>query len=207
MTTLTGGDIPTAAAVLAAAFADDPLMTVLWPTAGRRRRALPGFFATVLRHQYLPNGVVDSRCDPDGSIVAVADWLPPGVHGSFTSSLASVPGYLRTLGPSRLHVGARVRRILDDHAPETPHWYLAHIGVRPDLQNEGVGHALVQSRLEHIDSTHSAAYLVCTAENRIGFYESLGFRCLTNIELSATTTVYGMWRQPSPNSENQCRNT
>src|SRR5580658_4404794 len=67
-------DVRPLGAVLAHAFADDPVIRWLLPGGGARTRRLPAMFAMELRYLYLPNDEVYTTRDLAGG----AMWAPPG---------------------------------------------------------------------------------------------------------------------------------
>lgn len=84
----------------------------------------------------------------DGTeLVAFRDGSPVGVAGWY------------------VHGGAR-----DDE----PVARLTHVGVRPDVQDEGVGAELVRAVVDRCPLA-PARVVVCATPERVGFYEELGF--------------------------------
>ncbi|WP_280394360.1 GNAT family N-acetyltransferase [Nocardia brasiliensis] len=167
-------DIGACVRVLAEAFADDPVMSAIWPDPRKRHRALPRYFAASLRHFHIPGGAVQVAADPEGHLGGVAVWDPPGQWDQpLTRTLRAVPELLPALG-LRTRAAIAVRGTLDTHHPATPlHWYLANIGTPEAHRGQGYAARLISDRLTNSPST--AAYLVCTREKNIGFYEQFGF--------------------------------
>jgi len=77
--TATAADGDAVSAVLAGAFADDPVSTWMIPDPARRSQLLPAFFA-LFTEAFVPLGVsevVDGR----DAITGAALWAPPGQTG------------------------------------------------------------------------------------------------------------------------------
>ncbi|WP_156150370.1 N-acetyltransferase [Gordonia sihwensis] len=198
VTAATASDIGEAAQVLAVAFADDPIMTVLWPDFHRRRAALPGYFAASMRHHHLAGGGMLLARDDDGRIGAVADWDPPGRYSqSLPDTVRAAPALLRALR-ARVPAGVALRRTLEAAAPDGAFWYLAHLGSLPEVRGRRFAHALLRQQLVVIDEAGVDAYLVCTRAENISYYQRVGFEVTNRIPLSSSgPTVFGMLRHPA----------
>ncbi|KAJ5090616.1 hypothetical protein N7532_009300 [Penicillium argentinense] len=61
-------------------------------------------------------------------------------------------------------------------------WYLEVVAVHPSLQSRGIGRGVMEEILEHIH--RQPIYLECTREENLGFYQSLGFRLIEEVELT-----------------------
>ncbi len=196
----TAGPAATAAvaAQLADAFASDPVMCWIWPDTGQRRVGMRRLFAAQLRYHHVPNGGVQYVADPPGEVLGSAVWDPPG-HGEprTATTLRSVPALVAALG-TRIRPALALRAALDGKHPSTPHWYLNKIGTAPQVRGQGVGAALLVSRLRHCDQTRTDAYLECTREETIGYYERHGFTVTQQIQVPGRgPSLWGMLRRPS----------
>ncbi|WP_280490188.1 GNAT family N-acetyltransferase [Nocardia carnea] len=178
----TSSDIPEAAAVLADAFADDPLMTAIWPDQRQRHHALPRYFAASLRHFHVPRGGVGLATGIDGTIAAVAVWDPPGQwENNLTSTVRALPDLLPALR-TRAAAAITIRRTLDQRHPRKPeHWYLVNIGTIQKARGHGYAARLITERLTAETSTR--AYLVCTHADNISYYTRFGFTVTESFEL------------------------
>ncbi|MBW0271983.1 hypothetical protein ATM97_15385 [Nocardia sp. MH4] len=176
----------TPAQVLAAAFADDPLMSYVWPDPARRRKALPLLWESRLASRRR-HGAVDLAYADDGSVAAVAMWEPPGVE----STLAKRITLLRALGRS-LPKALPALRSIDGTRPHEPHLYLATIGTRPDRQGRGHAAELIRRRM---DSAAGPAFLVATRASNVPFYERFGFRVTDPVRV-AEVELYPMGARP-----------
>ncbi len=183
--------------VLAQAFSDDPLMAYIWPDATRRRAALYRWFAISIRGHHFHSGRVDFTGTSVKGIEAVAVWDSPGQwQTSATSTVRSFPkllSALRTRIPAALHV----RKTLDAHHPDRPHWYLSNIGTLSSARGQGLAGALLEHQLAECDRTETPAYLVCTMDRNIGLYEHFGFTVTEEFSLEPATPLWSMWREPA----------
>ena len=138
------------AKALALTFQHDPVISWMLPSEGSRIRRLRRYYVTELRQESLRHKAVDVA-SKDGRIVGAALWLPPGTW-------SPAFGYLRAFG-RRVDVASRYMSVANRaHPVDTPHWYLAHIGVDPSWRGQGVGSALLRSRLARCDEEGLPAY-------------------------------------------------
>lgn len=165
-----------AAALLARAFHDDPMMAWVVPDTAERPRLLGRFFAASLRYAAL-FGRLDIAPGRDGA----AAWLPPGDF-RMTPLRMLRSGHL--LLPFRVGSAcwrrlARLNRyalMLHSRTVPEPHWYLYSVGVEPSRQRRGVGAGLLKFALERADADHLPCYLETSSESNLPLYERLGFK-------------------------------
>jgi len=77
--------------------------------------------------------------------------------------------------------------------PDEPHVHLGPIGVAPDFQGRGVGTALMQRYVEHLEQEKTAGYLETDRPENVEFYKKFGFIVRHQEPLIGTPTWY-MWR-------------
>jgi GNAT superfamily N-acetyltransferase len=187
-------DTDAVSAVLAAAFADDPVMDFVWPDRRRRLRALPRYFAVMLRTHHLSGGGVDIAVDPVGRIVSAAVWDPPcRWKQPLGGAVRAIPQLARAL-TTRVPAALAVRRTLDRHHPTTPHWYLCQFGTLPHQQGCGAGTQLLRRRLAACAEDDLPAFLVSNRSATIPLYRSVGFLEDSPITISGGPQVWPMWR-------------
>lgn len=181
-------------AVLAAAFADDPVFAWIEPDPVARRAALPevfdGFAAAFARHDATDLARVD------GAPAGAGLWSPPGVEAVHPDDGPALETALAALAPDAL---GRMVACLEAFAavhPEEPAWYLAFLGSVPAHQGVGVGSALLRSVLDRCDQRGEAAYLEATSPRSRVLYERHGFRLLREVPLPDGPSAYAMWRRP-----------
>lgn len=172
---LTRADLPAAAAVLAAALADDPGFRHLFPVDARRERELQALYRMTLSDA-LRHGVTYVTKIDDEVTGAVALYAP-GAYPMTTArwwrqSLRIAAIALRT----REHSLGLIK-FGDTTAEGVPAdaWYVEALGVRPDLQRAGRGKQLMARVFEHIDAGAEPGYLETTQPPNVEYYSALGY--------------------------------
>jgi ribosomal protein S18 acetylase RimI-like enzyme len=189
-------DLKQTSAMMARAFAEDPLMVWIFPDEQMRRRRLPAFFAASMRSTGLRHSGTEVVVTDD-QVAGCATWLPPQAWlPSVWQQLVALPGYMRTLR-SRLGVASASYGALLQVHPRQPHWYLAGIGTDPPLQGTGIGTQLMHSRLARCDAEGMPAYLESSKASNVRFYESHGFTVTRELTIpGGGPTLWLMWREP-----------
>jgi ribosomal protein S18 acetylase RimI-like enzyme len=77
--------------------------------------------------------------------------------------------------------------------PHEPHWHIGPIGVRPELQGQGVGKALLSAFLTTIDELGAPAFLETDVDRNVELYESFGFVVTSREDIVGVSTRF-MWR-------------
>jgi GNAT superfamily N-acetyltransferase len=188
----TPADLPALAPVMADAFYDDPSHRAFFDRPGTRRRRLERFFAELSIPSALADGAVFMTTDVTGGAI----WLPSGAMEMGRLEQARL-----TVAIARISRGetARVLRTLAalDHVhPSEPHWFLPQIGVAPAHQGKGIGAALMQPMLDHLDEIGMPAYLEATSARSRPFYERHGFEAYDVVALPGGAEFTLMWREP-----------
>ncbi len=81
------------------------------------------------------------------------------------------------------------------HPREEPHWYLSIIGVDPARQGQGVGAALLRSRLRRCAEDGLPAYLESSNPENVPLYQHFGFDVTGTLGLTEGAPVVStMWR-------------
>lgn len=171
------------AVVLAAAYADDPLMTYFWPNAERRGKALPLFWEARIAAR-AETGMVDLALDEDRNVVSVALWEPVGVISPIAKHFTLVRA-LRSSLPRALAVSHR----MEAARPATPHLYLAAVGTRPDAQRKGFASSLLEQRLA---TSTEPCFLIANAKTTMPFYDRFGFHPEPELPLDHGPVLYPM---------------
>ncbi len=191
--------VPSAARVLANAFADAPRFEYLLPSDTRRHAKLTWYWGAVIRaciQSGWPVQVVVG--DARSTVRAVAIWEPPQQvkHSILTlvrSGLVAAP--LR-LGLSAYRRRRALGRLLAELDPPHPCWYLDTIGVEPSEQRTGLGTALLSTMLLRIDEQALPSFLDTSAPDNLGYYERFGFRVTAESSLPNGLPLWGMTRPP-----------
>ena len=187
-----------AAAALARAFFDDPLIQYIFPADEQRRRLSPYFFRGAIRLAHPEEHAFTAEDAPVGAAL----WLPPGRSKIPMGRLMKVlvPDLWRYgFGPVR-----RLMGILDEFEklhPPHPHWYLMVLGVEPDRQGQGLGGVLMSDVLRQADASGVPAYLETQKAKNVAFYEKHGFAVVEHFECHGGRgpESWTMLRQPSSN--------
>ncbi len=191
----TGTDRSAVARVLAASFADDPVLTHLFPVSLRYRASrLRLFFRLEAARSRRRGGcwVTD-----DGAAASV--WSPPGRWASTRWEDATQgPGAMVALG-RQLGRAQRARTDMETPHRELPdHWYLLYVGVDPARQGRGLGSEVMRPVLEDCDRTGTPAYLEATCERNRTLYLRHGFTDRGILPLpDGGPTMFRMWRDPA----------
>ncbi|MFI0481079.1 GNAT family N-acetyltransferase [Actinomadura sp. 9N215] len=189
------------AALLGRAFDDDPVWRWLLPDDASRVRRLTGLFELMLRQVHLPHGGTE-LAGRDGRTEAAALWDPPGQwRVPLRMQVAQAVPLLRVLG-ARTPTSLRTLGAIEKHHPREPHWYLAVLGTDPPAQGNGLGGALLRSRLDHCDAEGVPAYLESSKEDNVPYYERFGFAVTRELGLPGrgAPPVWLMWRAPGRGS-------
>jgi GNAT superfamily N-acetyltransferase len=191
-TLATTSDVGRLSAVLASAFAADPVFGWLVPDARRRPARLRRFFALELRHVALAHGAVST--DPDRSGAAL--WMPPGAWRVPTSVLVGHgAGFARAFG-ARLPLATGLLARVERRHLRDPHYYLAYMGVAPAAQGRGLGTRLMRPTLERCDAAALPAYLEATSERNRSLYQRVGFEVVDEIRFAGSPPLWPMLRAP-----------
>jgi ribosomal protein S18 acetylase RimI-like enzyme len=190
---LKAADVPVIASALARAFEDDPVMNWIMrdeDMVGRLERAF-GFF---LRSIWLR----EDQCYATTRLSGAALWLPPGKwHLSPMAQLRLLPGMVSVVGRSLPRMMSVLNLIEKKHPKEPAHYYLAVLGVEPELQGRGFGGALMQPVLSICDREQTGAYLESSKERNVVLYERHGFRVVEEVHLPKDgPPIWRMWREP-----------
>lgn len=191
-------ELAPASAILAEAFAQDPVMAAVVPGTRRRHERLIDLFHGLLASGPYATGTVDLARDADGTILGVAAWEGPHAErGALARQASELPRFARALGwlgmPRALSLLSRLAR----HRPRAPHWYLAEIGVSAAARGRGVGKALLSAQLDTLDATRQTAYLESSTPDNRRLYRRLGFEELSPIEGVPGARPVAMLRLPA----------
>jgi GNAT superfamily N-acetyltransferase len=86
---------------------------------------------------------------------------------------------------------------MHDQHPDSPHMYLAFLGVDPDAQCRGIGSALLAHQHAILDAELTAAFLVATSRRNAGLYWRHGYRARPAFPIGPGGPHLGpMWRWP-----------
>lgn len=189
-------EVPAVAAVLAEAFAADPVLAEIRPARpGEQREAVLGtLFAALVRAVPERARALDVAVDGD-RVLGAAFWQAPRPHrGGTVAFLRQVPELLRVLGVGGAFRALRHLRRMDRARPDTPHWYLAEIGVAAAARGQGVGGLLLDQALRRVDELGAHAYLESSTPQNRRLYRRHGFGDGAPITGFRAAAPVSMWR-------------
>jgi GNAT superfamily N-acetyltransferase len=172
-----GNDLDEAAMVGARAFYDDPFFEFLEPHPLRRARGLALYVRAAL-FALGDAGRVSGARRPDGRLVGVAAWVPPGAYPLPAAKQArQMAGTFRAmmLRPPALLVGLRYLLAIEKAHPKDPLWYLLLLVVDPSVQRGGIGSRLQQEGLEDSDRDGLDCYLETQKAENLPYYRRSGY--------------------------------
>ncbi|WP_405752045.1 GNAT family N-acetyltransferase [Streptomyces sp. NBC_00012] len=185
----TATDVPALAAVLASAYAEDPVWSWLMPHNRDRRLRL--LFTAHLAQQ-VPAGRVWT--DPDRTVAAV--WAEPGKWKLPVTYL------LRNAGPLLRATGARLPRTagrlfaMEHRHPAGPeHWYVEYIGTRADARGTGRGARVLGGLLEQADADGRPVFLESSNRRNLTFYQRHDFAVHEEMTFRTGPPMWSMWRR------------
>jgi GNAT superfamily N-acetyltransferase len=188
-------DVERVADSVARGFHDNEIWSWVIPDERRRLRLMGRAYRARLRHVYLARG--EAWMSPGGE--GGAFWIPPGepkrrpLEG-IAEALALLPG----IGIGGARRGTRIERLLDEHHPAEPHWYLEVLSVAPEHQRRGHGGALLRPVLDRCDRERTPAFLETNRESNLPYYRRFGFELTERISLPDSPPLWLMWREPRP---------
>jgi len=188
-----------AAETLAQAFRDDPIYTYVFPTIKERlphtARMAEALITCSLRY---------GRVDTTPELTGVACWLRPGqTEMNLRRSLRT--GFALQRAVIAFPKEARDRMLgmvgymdkVHEQAMAKPHWYLWMIGVKPDIQGQGIGSRLLKPVLDQADADSKPCYLETETESNVAFYEKRGFTVATAEDVpNHNLKLWTMIREP-----------
>lgn len=186
--TATTSDEDRAFAVLALAFASDPVSRWAWRD---QHTYLTNFaaFARAFGGRAFAEGAAHVVGDFDG----VALWLPPGVEPDAEAMIALLVGTVPEAAQAEMFT---VLEQMDKYHPHEPHWYLPMIGVDPIQQGRGFGSVLLQHALAVCDRDGMPAYLESSNPKNVPLYQRHGFEVTGTVRAGSSPTIVPMLHRP-----------
>lgn len=180
---LTPRTVAPSLAVMARAFADDPVLRWVQPRRFADRITFAGMY--LASHGAPGSGDVLYE---DGAMVGAAYWDPPGYEPPALRQIASLPVLLAGVGTG-LRRGSRLVSAILERRPKEPHWYLSTLGaVTP---GRGIGSALIERGLARVSGP---AYLESSNPRNVPLYQRHGFEPLQPIRLPGGPELIPMYR-------------
>jgi ribosomal protein S18 acetylase RimI-like enzyme len=182
------GHLDSAVAVLAQAFVTNPLhVSAFGPQRIEQNRS---FFRIGLRHMFIGQSYVALM---DGDLYGY-------VHFNSSPHCLPAPQEIPLAAATLLKpIGEAIPQVVKwftrwSHLdPEEPHVHLGPIGVAPEAQRQGIGTALMNRYIEHLEQQRMAGYLETDRPENVEFYKKFGFLVQREEQLIGAPTWY-MWR-------------
>lgn len=189
-------EVEAAAAVLAEAFAEDPVLAEIRPgRPGEDRTAVLGRLFSALVRSVPPHARALDVAVTGDRVLGAAFWQAPLPHrGGLRAFVSQVPELVRVLGiAGGLRALAHLRR-MERARPDAPHWYLAEIGVSAAARGQGVGGMLLEHALDRVDQRGQHAYLESSTPDNRRLYRRHGFGDGAPITGFRAAAPVSMWR-------------
>ena len=191
-------DVPRIAATLTIALADSRWTRWALPDDGRMQR-LTRLHELDAGHR----GVSTGGAWVTDDVTAVAVWdPPPGAPG--TSPLpadvrAALDRELPYLAAGRASVVAETAALVTAARPDDPHWWLAHLGVRPTSRRQGLAAAVLAPALVRCDAEGVLAAAAVFSWANVRFLRGFGFEVTTTTRTADDALpLWVLVRQPQP---------
>ena len=175
-------DLDAAAALLARAFAVEPVLGYLLGDERERERRL---IFTALCRDVLGAGLLEG-VRVDGQLASVAVWMAPGAHPvPLLRELRMVPAWLRlvTIHPRAVPGLLRASPALDHLHPREPHWFLFLLGTEPPLQQGGLGTALVEHGVRRAAEDGVPVHLDTGRQRNVKWFRRFGFEVADEVRV------------------------
>jgi ribosomal protein S18 acetylase RimI-like enzyme len=173
-------------------FLNDPILDWLSRVGAKRASGLEAFFLRILSRA-IPAGEV--WMSDDGAVCAI--WLPPGLSAwpaGAVAQLRLMPMFVKLCGFGRLRRGGAISDAMEQAHPPEKHFYLFFVAVDPSFQGMGLGSAILDATLKHIDETGMPAYLENSNPRNTRLYERAGFVGRDSISPVGAPPLIPMWR-------------
>jgi GNAT superfamily N-acetyltransferase len=191
--------VSAALAVLIPAFLGDPIFNHYFPDRSVRQKVFELFFNDIIR------GQISAKCAfavTDGATLsAVAVWMPPDPPETTAADRERgehTVEQLRILDRRGVDAVLAGFEGLQAHHPAEPHWYLMFVGVRPQIQRQGLGRLLLTHVHQQADRRGMPCYLETPFPETRAFYGSLGYRVIREMRaFGDAPPLWTMLRKPN----------
>jgi GNAT superfamily N-acetyltransferase len=186
-------DVPRIAATLTVALADSRWTRWALPDDGRMQR-LTRLHELDAGHR----GVATRSAWVSDDVDAVAVWEPPSGSVPLPADVgAALERELPYLRGDRASTVAESVAMIDTARPDEPHWWLAHLGVRPSSRRRGLAAAVLAPVLVRCDTERTLAGAAVFSWANVRFLRGFGFEVV--VETRTADGELPLWvlvRQP-----------
>jgi GNAT superfamily N-acetyltransferase len=186
-------DVPRIAATLTVALADSRWTRWVLPDDGRMQR-LTRLAELDAGHRGVATGTAWITDDVD----AVAVWEPPAGTAALPADVAeALERELPYLSGDRWTTVAETTAMVTTARPAEPHWWLAHLGVRPTSRRRGLAAAVLAPALLRCDADGTQAAAAVFSWANVRFLRGFGFE--VTVETRTADGELPLWvlvRQP-----------
>jgi len=186
-------DVPRIAATLTIAVADSLWTRWALPDDGRMQR-LTRLNELDAGHR----GVSTRTAWVTDDVAAVAVWEPPSGTAPLPADVrAALARELPYLAADRWPVVAATADLITAARPAEPHWWLAHLGVRPTSRRKGLAGAVLAPALLRCDADGTLAAAAVYSWANVRFLRGFGFEVtLTGRTTDDELPLWVLVRQP-----------
>jgi GNAT superfamily N-acetyltransferase len=164
-------DVPRIAATLTVALADSRWTRWALPDDGRMQR-LTRLHELDAGHR----GVATSSAWVTDDVDAVAVWEPPAGTAAVPADVAAaLARELPYLADHRWRTVTNTAALVDAVRPPEPHWWLAHLGVRPSARRRGLAAAVLAPVIVRCDAERTTAAAAVYSWANVRFLRGFGF--------------------------------
>ena len=186
-------DVPLIAATLTVALADSRWTRWALPDDGRMQR-LTRLHELDAGHR----GVATGSAWVTDDVTAVATWEPPDGTAPLPADVAAtLARELPYLAADRASTVAESDAMVALARPDEPHWWLAHLGVRPTARRQGLAAAVLAPVLVRCDAEGVLAAAAVYSWANARFLRGFGFEVtLTTRTADGDLPLWVVIRQP-----------
>ncbi|TFV86126.1 GNAT family N-acetyltransferase [Blastococcus sp. CT_GayMR16] len=186
-------DVPRIAATLTIALADSRWTRWALPDDGRMQR-LTRLNELDAGHR----GVATHTAWVTEDVSAVAVWEPPAGTAPLPDDVrAALARELPYLAADRWAAVSGTADLIAAARPEAPHWWLAHLGVRPTARRRGLAAAVLAPVLVRCDTEGTLAAAAVHSWANVRFLRGFGFEVtLTGRTTDDELPLWVLVRQP-----------
>jgi GNAT superfamily N-acetyltransferase len=191
-------DVPPIAATLTVALADSRWTRWALPDDGRMQR-LTRLHELDAGHR----GVSTRTAWVTEDVTAVAVWEPPpgapGTEPLPADVRAALANELPYLAADRIGAVRDTAALVATARPAEPHWWLAHLGVRPSARRQGLAAAVMAPGLVRCDTDGVPAATAVYSWANVRFLRGFGFEVTTTTRTADDELpLWVLVRQPLP---------